>query len=152
MSEITDHGTGERGKWFYNSEGKLQKRPPKRKAKPIHAVLQDTRLDPIECMCPNHETDESRWFDSMSAYKRHLKEGGWEISGKPTGSSKKATDRLNELVNDSTINEDFEKAKALIDNGMYPMSADERARLEAYSNEKQAQEREWKKRNWHRIP
>lgn len=143
---ISDHGTGERGRWFYNKEGKLEKAPPKRELRPIHAVIQDTRMKPIECMCGC-----DRIFDSMTQYKRHLKEGGWEITGEiPKGpETRRATEVLDELVNRDTMNEDWEKAKALADNGMLPMSADERARLEAYKNDKEAQERAWRQRNWH---
>lgn len=146
MTEITDHGTGERGKWVFNQQGKIQKKPPKKKLTPLHAVFDDTRLDPIECMCGC-----DRLFDSMSAYKRHLKEGGWEITGEiPKGpETKRATERLNELVNESTMGEDWEKAEQLIKWGMMPRTNDERQELEAQAIEQKRQEEEWKKRNWH---
>lgn len=146
MSEITDFGTGERGKWFFNKEGKLETKPPKPKPKPLHAVFDDTRLDPIECMCGC-----DKFYDSMTQYKRHLKEGGWEITGHiPRGpETKRATDRLNELVNRETMNEDWEKAEQMIQWGMMPRTNDERQELDKQRRDQEREEQEWKKRNWH---
>lgn len=148
MGKISNHGTGERGRWFYNDKGELQKKPPKKQLKPIHAVIQDTRLDPIECMCGCDQL-----FDSMSAYKKHLKEGGWEITGHiPRGpETSRASDRFRELIgDDERFKEDFERSRQLVEWGMMPRTADERAEYEAQENEQKAQEEAWKRRNWHR--
>lgn len=67
-----------RGRWRWDREEQRLVPFSAPRAPQVHAVKQDTVLEPFAS--PLDESGAKR-FDSMSAYKRHLKEHGYEITG-----------------------------------------------------------------------
>ena len=73
--DVTKHTSGRRFRWV---KGKSKFEEVGETENPVvHAVHEDTLLDPIESMA----TPEGKKFDSKSAYKKHLAEHGYEITG-----------------------------------------------------------------------
>lgn len=104
-----------RGRWVWTKDrglvAKAEYRPPR-----LHYVQQDTR-DPFV----SHVNGKT--FDSMSAYKRHLKQEGYEIKG---GERLPPVPGSDLKANSEDIRADTERAAQLIKWGMAPSTSEER--------------------------
>lgn len=108
---------GERGSWVYDkATGKLRKLPERPKPGPRIYVQQDTR-DAFESPITGE------MFDSMSAYRRHLREHGYFEKG---GERAKRPEGFDLKVDEDEVYEDVQLAAQQIKWGMAPSTSDER--------------------------
>lgn len=135
--EITDHGTGEKGRFYYNkTTGTFERTPEKKSYKAIHTVIEDSMAPHIS------DVDGETVFTSKSAYKKHVEANGFRITGKvPEVKAKEPyKSDYNELRRDAE--------RAINENkwGSAPLTEKERHdRL--CGNDEIRREKEWCKRN-----
>lgn len=129
MTEITENGTGERGKWIWRDGKFIDIEGVKAKEVNAPFVWRD-EVDPFW----NHVRDCPE--SSMSTYKRHLKEDGYEIKPEGYRDEYKLPSRAQRQ---DEIRKDVEEAKRQIKYGVAESSSVERQVWELQSKGREAE-------------
>lgn len=138
-TEITDHGTGERGRFVYDPVIGEFIRAPEHYVNPVAApaVHQDS-MEPTMSM-----TGTNKIYESKSALRREYKELGFVETGKAPDPCHRERYKANRGEIRATVAEQVRKRKW----GMVPL--DEKQRHDALCGNQEMRKYEaWKRRNW----
>lgn len=121
MPSTLQLGTSERGKWRYDKKSETFVDVDEERYQELHSVHQDT-MDEVQSPI----SFDKKKFTSRSAYERHLKEKGFEITGKITDGQHFTREREKEEQEEKERLREMEEAFHKIKNNEEPFTEEEK--------------------------